>query len=112
MRIKDRSPLETRLKATLDINIIVNLHFPLKQFISGFEMLGSGRSSHSNRSEAEYSECPFEATTPEMINKIHNLVTDDRRMKVRKIANAVGIPSEWVLNILQPYFDMKKLSAR
>jgi hypothetical protein len=42
-------------------------------------------------SDAEHSGHPVEATTPEIIDKIHNTVMDDRRVKVREIASAVGI---------------------
>jgi hypothetical protein len=31
------------------------------------------------------------ATTPEIIEQVHNMVLDDRRMKVREIAETVGI---------------------
>ena len=34
------------------------------------------------------------ATTPEIIEQVHNMVLDDRRMKVRKIAETVGISKD------------------
>uniref|UniRef100_T1HXT9 Uncharacterized protein n=1 Tax=Rhodnius prolixus TaxID=13249 RepID=T1HXT9_RHOPR len=37
---------------------------------------------------------------------------DDRRVKVREIASAVGISNERVHNILHQHLDMTKLSAR
>uniref|UniRef100_T1ICU8 Uncharacterized protein n=1 Tax=Rhodnius prolixus TaxID=13249 RepID=T1ICU8_RHOPR len=37
---------------------------------------------------------------------------DDRRVKVREIASAVGISNERVHNILHLHLDMTKLSAR
>jgi hypothetical protein len=61
---------------------------------------------------AEYSGHPVEATTPEIVDKIHDMVMDDRRVKVREIASAVGISSERVHNILQQHLNMRKLSAR
>jgi hypothetical protein len=63
-------------------------------------------------SDAELSGCPVEATTPEIIDKIHDMVMDDRRVKVREIASAVGILSERVHNILHQHLNMRKLSAR
>uniref|UniRef100_T1HUZ9 Uncharacterized protein n=1 Tax=Rhodnius prolixus TaxID=13249 RepID=T1HUZ9_RHOPR len=45
-------------------------------------------------SDAERSGRPVEVTTPEIINKIHDMVMDDRRVKVREIASAVGISNE------------------
>ncbi|KMQ91973.1 histone-lysine n-methyltransferase setmar [Lasius niger] len=40
------------------------------------------------------------------------MVMDDRRVKLREIASAVGISSERVHNIVHQHLDMKKLSAR
>lgn len=55
---------------------------------------------------------PVEVTTPEMITKIHDIVLNDRRVKVREIADIVSISDERVRNILHSYLEMKKLSAR
>lgn len=55
---------------------------------------------------------PNEITTSEMIEKIHDIVINDRRVKVRKIAKTVGISIEQVQNILTTHLDMKKLFAR
>ena len=63
-------------------------------------------------SDAEHSGCPVEVTTPEIIDKIHDMVMDDRRVKVREIASAVGISNERVHNILHQHLDMTKLFAR
>ncbi|GBP83022.1 Histone-lysine N-methyltransferase SETMAR [Eumeta japonica] len=53
-----------------------------------------------------------EVITPEIVNKIHEMILDDRRMKVRKLAHAIGISTERVHHILHEYLDMRKLSAR
>uniref|UniRef100_T1IEG5 Uncharacterized protein n=1 Tax=Rhodnius prolixus TaxID=13249 RepID=T1IEG5_RHOPR len=45
-------------------------------------------------SDAERSGRPIEVTNPEIIDKIHDMVMDDRRVKVREIASAVGISNE------------------
>ncbi|XP_014487254.1 PREDICTED: uncharacterized protein LOC106751024, partial [Dinoponera quadriceps] len=55
---------------------------------------------------------PKTATTPETIEKVHNIVLDDRRVKVCEIAEAVGISEERVRNILQEELGMRKLCAR
>ncbi|XP_025154465.1 uncharacterized protein LOC112588509 [Harpegnathos saltator] len=68
-----------------------------------------GRTSTSN---AERSGRPKEVVTPEIVDKIHGMILDDRRMKVREVAEAVGISTEQVHHILHEYLDMKKLSAR
>ena len=70
------------------------------------------RSGHMSTTDAERSGRPVEATTQEIIDKIHDMVIDDRRVKVREIASAVGISSERVHNILHQHLGMKKLSAR
>jgi histone-lysine N-methyltransferase SETMAR len=52
------------------------------------------------------------ATTPAIIEQVHNMVLDDRRMKVREIAETVGISKESVGYILHEELDMKMLCAR
>uniref|UniRef100_T1I7Q4 Paired domain-containing protein n=1 Tax=Rhodnius prolixus TaxID=13249 RepID=T1I7Q4_RHOPR len=75
---------------------MVTLHLRLEQFISGFKIFWSG---HMGTSDAERSGRPVEVTTPEIIDKIHDMVMDVRRVKVREIASAVGISNERVHNI-------------
>jgi len=55
---------------------------------------------------------PIEVTTPEMIRKIHRIVIEDRRMKVRDIAEIVGISVDRVYNILHKELEMKNVCAR
>jgi transposase len=50
--------------------------------------------------------CPKSATTPEIIEQVHNIVLDDRRMKVREIAETIGISKERVGYILHEELDM------
>jgi hypothetical protein len=52
------------------------------------------------------------ATTPEIIEKVHDMVLDDRRMKVREISETIGISKERVRYILHEELNMKKLCAR
>lgn len=47
-----------------------------------------------------------------MVDKIHDIVLDDRRVKVLEIVDIVSISHDRVCNILHQYLDMKKLSAR
>jgi len=54
---------------------------------------------------------PKSATTPEII-EVHHMVLDDRQMKVREIAETIGISKECVGYILHEELDMKKLCAR
>jgi histone-lysine N-methyltransferase SETMAR len=55
---------------------------------------------------------PKSATTPEIIEHMHNMVLDDWRMKVHEIAETIGISKEHVRYILHEELDMKKLCAR
>jgi transposase len=43
---------------------------------------------------------PKSATTPEIIEQVHDMVLDDRRMKVHEIAETIGISKERVGYIL------------
>jgi histone-lysine N-methyltransferase SETMAR len=51
---------------------------------------------------------PKSATTPEIIEQVHDMVFNDRRMKVREIAETTGISKERVGYILHEEVDMKK----
>lgn len=55
---------------------------------------------------------PKTATTSEMIEKVHDLILNDRRIKVREVANTMGISKERVGYILHKELHMKKLCAR
>ena len=52
------------------------------------------------------------ATTPEIIQQVHDMVLDDQWMKVCKIAETIGISKERVEYILHKELDMRKLCAR
>jgi transposase len=51
---------------------------------------------------------PKSGTTPEIIEQVHDMLLDDRRMKVREIAETIGISKERVGYILHEELDMKK----
>ncbi|XP_017478430.1 PREDICTED: histone-lysine N-methyltransferase SETMAR-like [Rhagoletis zephyria] len=55
---------------------------------------------------------PNEVTTPEMMKKIHKAVMDDRRMKVRELADTIGISKSMVHRILFEDLEMRKLCPR
>jgi len=55
---------------------------------------------------------PNSATTPEIIEQVHDMLLDDRRMKMREIAETIGISKECVGYILHKELNMKKLCAR
>ncbi|KAL0901883.1 hypothetical protein ABMA27_007038 [Loxostege sticticalis] len=62
--------------------------------------------------DAERPGRPIEVTTEAMVNKIHDIVLEDRRVKIREIADAMHISNERVLYVLHNILGMKKLSAR
>jgi len=45
-----------------------------------------------------------------MVNKIHDIVLADRRVKIKEIANIVKISTERIQNVLHETLGMKKLS--
>ena len=49
--------------------------------------------------------------TPEMVNKVHDIVMTDRRVRERYIASTVGISQERMHSILTEDLEMRKLSA-
>ena len=63
-------------------------------------------------SDAERPGRPKEMTSEEMIDKIHEIVLNDRRLKVREISETVNVLVERVWHILHECFGMRKLSAR
>jgi len=56
----------------------------------------------------------IEAVTPEIIDKVYDIVLTDRRVKVRELVKTTGISqyNGTVISILQEQLSMKKLSAR
>jgi histone-lysine N-methyltransferase SETMAR len=104
--MKGKSPQETKEKLDKHYGKSVPL---IRTVYKWFQIFQSG---HMNTSDAKRSGRPVEATTPEIIDKIHDMVMDDKRVKVREFASAVGISSERVHNILHQHLNMRKLSAR
>ena len=54
---------------------------------------------------------PKTLTTPEIIDQIHELILEDRRISAKLIAE-LGISSEWVGSIIHEDLDMRKISAK
>ena len=51
-------------------------------------------------------------TTPEIIEQIHELILEDRRISAKSIAEQLGISRERVGSIIHEDLDMRKLSAK
>ena len=55
---------------------------------------------------------PKTVTTPEVIDQIHELILEDRRISAKSIAEQLGISREQVGSIIHEDLDMRKLSAK
>ena len=55
---------------------------------------------------------PKTVTTPEIIDQIHELILEDRRISAKSIAEQLGISPERVESIIHEDLDMQKLSAK
>jgi len=55
---------------------------------------------------------PKTVTTQEIIDQIHELILEYRRISVKSIVEQLGISSERVWSIIHEDFDMRKLSAK
>jgi len=55
---------------------------------------------------------PKSATTEDNVTKIHHLVLADHRLKIREIADTVGMSKDRVGHILHEILFMKKVSAQ
>ena len=55
---------------------------------------------------------PVTVATPEMVNKVHDIVMTDRQVTERYIASTFGISQERVHSILTEDLEMRKLLAR
>uniref|UniRef100_A0A0K2SWW6 Histonelysine Nmethyltransferase SETMARlike [Hydra vulgaris] n=1 Tax=Lepeophtheirus salmonis TaxID=72036 RepID=A0A0K2SWW6_LEPSM len=77
-----------------------------------YKWIHNFRSGRMDTTDAERSGRPVEVTTPEIIDKIRDMVMDDGRVKVREIASAVIISNERVHHILHQHLEMTKLCAR
>jgi len=51
-------------------------------------------------------------TTPEIIDQVHELILEDRRISAKSIAGQLGISHERVGSIIHEDLDMQKLSAK
>ena len=51
-------------------------------------------------------------TNPEIIDQIHELILEDRRISPKTIAEQLGISRERVGSIIHEDLDMRKLSAK
>ena len=69
----------------------------LKRSLINIVKVQNFQPGYMSTSGAEHYERPVESTAPEIIDKVHDPVMDDRRVKLREIASAVGISKERVI---------------
>ena len=62
--------------------------------------------------DAPRPERPKTVTIPEIIDQIHELILEDRRISAKSIAEQLGISRERVGSIIHEDLDMRKLSAK
>ena len=55
---------------------------------------------------------PKTVTTPEIIDKIHELILEDRQISAKSITEQLGILRERIGSIIHEDLDMRKLSAK
>ena len=76
---------------------------------SSFTEFRCGRTS---RETIPNTSSPNEINTPEMFNKIHDIVLNDPKVKVREMDEITPISTEHAVNILHTHLCMRKLCAR
>ena len=67
---------------------------------------------HTSTRDAESSGCPVEVATPKTIEKIHDMVLANWRLKVREIVEAIGISHGSLVLILNDHLDIRNLFTR
>ena len=55
---------------------------------------------------------PKTVTTPKIIDQIHELILEDRRISAKSIAEQLAISREWFGSIIHEDLDMRKLSTK
>ncbi|KAG5313929.1 SETMR methyltransferase, partial [Acromyrmex insinuator] len=106
LHMKDLMP--KKIKAKLD-----NVHSTsAPAFATVYNWVNKFKRGRTSTGDAPRSGCPIEAATPEIIDKVHDIVLTDRRVKVCELVEATGISHGTVISILHEQLGMKKLSVR
>lgn len=67
--------------------------------------------SHANSREGKRLGHLMEAITPDIVDKIHGMIWGDRKLKVYKLGEVVGISTEQMHHIWHEYMQMKRLGV-
>ena len=81
-------------------------------FATVYNWVNEFRSGRTPTKDEHRSGRPMEVTTPKMINKIHDMVLSDQRIKVREIVEATAIFQGTVLSISHEKLCAKKVLVR
>ncbi|KAG5343985.1 GVQW3 protein, partial [Acromyrmex heyeri] len=92
-----------KIKAELD-----NVHSTSAAFATVYNWVNEFKRDRTSTC-APRSGRPIEAATPEIIDKVHDMVLTDRRVKVRELVEATGISHGTVISILHEQLGMKKI---
>ncbi|KAG5342012.1 GVQW3 protein, partial [Acromyrmex heyeri] len=102
LHMKDLTPKE--IKVELD-----NVHSTsAPAFATVYNWVNEFKRGRTSTCDTLCSGRSIEAATPEIIDKVHDIVLTDRRVKVRELIEAIGT----VISILHEQLGMKKLSVR
>ena len=74
--------------------------------------IGEFKRGRKSTNDAERSGRPKNVTISGIIGKIHDIVLDDLKVKVRELAETGGISNGSVVKILHEDLDMSKLTAK
>uniref|UniRef100_A0A8D8YJ64 Mos1 transposase HTH domain-containing protein n=1 Tax=Cacopsylla melanoneura TaxID=428564 RepID=A0A8D8YJ64_9HEMI len=100
---KSTTEIKTRLDSTLGDSA------PSKSMVC--KWVSDFKRGRSSCSDEPRSERPVEVVTVDVVEKVHDLVLENRRTKVRDIAESVGISIERVWYILHEFGHEKALRA-
>lgn len=102
LHLKGLSPKE--IKAELDA--VHGTSAPV--FATVYNWVNEFKRGRSSTKDEHRSGRPVEVSTPEIIDKIHDLILSDRRIKVRELVEATGISQGTVVSILHEKLSVKK----
>ena len=70
------------------------------------------KGGHTSTRDKPRSRRPVETAMPEIIEKVHDMILNDRRVKEREIVEAIGISHGRVITILHEKLSIEKLLTR
>ena len=78
-------------------------------FATVYNWVNEFKRGRTSTKDEHLSERPVEVTTPEMVDKIDNMVLSDQRIGVREIVKVTGILQGTVFSILHKNLGVKKI---